>query len=131
MQLLEGNRFKEWMNAVCPVDSVSIGTVGTLSTYTYTPSSSATQQQIADAVVQKLAFDPSQAGYDAWIIENKKKDAKNKILGGEAEERLIRALVDVIRDEINTLRTLAILGLSTRTLNQLQTAIRNKIDSDN
>jgi len=40
---------------------------------------------------------------------------------------LLRALADVIKDEINLLRTLH--GMPDRTLKQLKTAIKNKIDS--
>lgn len=56
--------------------------------------------------------------------------AWNRLQGTDAITRkMLQAIVSVLLDEINTLRTNAALGLSARTMAQAKTAILNKLGS--
>lgn len=73
---------------------------------------------------EKDAFDAVEAEAQDTAMRN---DAKAPMDDLNSMALIIRALADIIREEINILR--AEHSLSPRTLQQLKTAIKNKIDS--
>jgi hypothetical protein len=55
-------------------------------------------------------------------------ETKNLFDRDSIEGRLVRALLEVLRDEINSVRAVPIVGLGARTKAELRVALRNKID---
>lgn len=67
-----------------------------------------------------IVVDPSLSRNDA---------VTNLVTGTGADAKLMRAILLVILDEINTIRQLPSLAQASRTVNQLRTAVQNKINS--
>ena len=104
-QPLEAVRFQEWIVSSCPVVGVSIGTYGNLATYSFTPSGSATAQQITNGTNRKATFDVSQAAYDDWITTVvTRKLAITYVDANDGWAKLIRAVLITILDELNNIR---------------------------
>ena len=59
-------------------------------------------------------------------IANTRLNAKDEITGFESSSLFLRAFISILIEEINTLRSQH--GLADRTIAQLKTAIRNRID---
>lgn len=72
---------------------------------------------------EKAVVDAAEQSADETAQKENAKDGYNTT---QAEMRLLRAIVEVLLDELNTLRTLH--SLSDRTMAQARKAIRNKID---
>ena len=72
-------------------------------------------------------FDWSESVQTNWQNLQKRSDAVNSLNDSDASNKLLCAVILVLLDEINTLRTAV--GLSTRTVNQVKTAVINKLNA--
>ena len=102
-------RLHESIAAVCPIIGVSVPTSGTSVgvRIDYDPSATVPQQVSAQSVL--ATFDWSQPTHTAWITSKLRDAATTAVNSGTAApDKLIRALLDIIRDEINLLRGLVI-----------------------
>lgn len=73
---------------------------------------------------EKDAIDSAEA---AALLSSQRVGAKSKLDGMVPEHLVLRAAMGIIKEEVNILRDLH--SLAPRTLAQLKTAIKNKIDS--
>lgn len=97
-------RLHEAILAVCPIVGVSVPTEGTSVgvRIDYAPGATAQQRSDADAVL--ASFDWSQATHNAWLRDKLRLAAKLRIPDDRSDlMKLLRALADVIRDELNKL----------------------------
>lgn len=83
-----------------------------------------TTEPVEMTQIEKDAVDVVDA---SAILSSQRNGAKSRFNGMNPESLAFRATMEIIRDEINILRSLH--GLPPRTLSQLKTAIKNKIDS--
>lgn len=118
-------RLHQAISAVSPIMGLSVGTWGDVNTVRIDYDSSATNTQKTNAQSTLQSFDWSQSAEDSWLLTQQRTQAVSDL--SSANQKLIRALMLAVLDEINTLRTAA--GLSARTATQVRTAIINKINS--
>lgn len=114
-------------NAGVAITDVSIGIMGQSASIVVIPE---TLQSAAQPTIN--TFDWSQAAHDIWSNSEQRIAAKKRYdntVTNTEEAKLLRAIVAVLLDEINTLRTHAAIGLPARTLAQAKTGIQNKIDA--
>lgn len=138
---------KEIRNVLIPIHGIS-GSEGSIR---IDFKDEATTQQKLDAQNIVNNFDWSDAAHSVWLNLQNRSLAKTFLDSTGANEKLIRAVADILKDEINILRgwitdfktdvaaavSLADLkvrisanpDLQDRTLVQLKTAINSKIDS--
>jgi hypothetical protein len=122
----------------------------TNSTITIDPAASATQQQIDAANAIIAAFADTPEAQAAWESDQAKATAHDSVDAIHADAKLLRAFADILKDELNILRawltdwkadvaaasSLANLqtrmaansDLPARTLAQLKTALKNRIN---
>lgn len=120
--------------AVCPIVGVVIGTPGDSATCKFRPDLSATSTQIAAAQSALAAFDWSDTAYQAWLTQQQRNSANSNIgtsTSGLSEPTFIalRALVEVLVDQLNVIRAALPSPLPAITYAQAKTAIQNKINS--
>jgi hypothetical protein len=114
------------MTAVCPLAAFAIPAAGS-ATYTTAVQISAAQSTLA-------AFDWSEAADNAWIAQQTRTAAAGSLgtlsVGlSSAEFIVMRAIVMLVVDQLNILRTKA--GLAAITYAQAKTAIGNAIAAGN
>lgn len=100
-----------------PVDRI-VGTAPNVQV-TYQPSATPSQVALGNSLV--AGFDWSQAADDAWRIQKARKLAANGVNATEA--LLLRAIVWVLLDELNLVRSKLVPPLPPRTLAQAKAAI--------
>jgi len=90
---------------------------------------SPTAAEIAKAETIVTAFDWSASADAAWERDRARASAKERLdeAASAAEIKLLKAILGLLVDEINTLRGLH--GLPARTVAQVRTAIAAKLDS--
>lgn len=137
-------RLTEAVAAVCPIHGVTIVTQGQATA----AHNGATAQQITDAEAAIAAFDWSQAAHDAWLVVKARAAAKDEY----DIHRVFRAMAAMLLDELNAHATKikaildAVDGSTTlanlksavaliadppqRTINQVVTVLKSKIDAD-
>jgi hypothetical protein len=81
--------------------------------------------QVRNATAQEQATFVTAAATDDNLQQ--RVSALNLANNNPIQRKILMAIVSVLLDEINTLRTTA--GLGTRSMNQAKTAIQNKINS--
>jgi hypothetical protein len=101
---------------------VGVGGDGSLDLVFDAPLSAASLATL-DSVVAAHVPDPQ------WAVTRRRSGAKDLLGAAVADGQLIRAVVLVILDEINVIRTNALLSLVPRTATQVRTAIANKLDA--
>jgi len=82
--------------------------------------------------IREMTPAEKQAVNDTEIVKDiadRRSEANNNLIGREGQ--VIRALAEVVMDEINILRDLQKPSLPLRTLTQLKNAIKKKIDDGN
>lgn len=84
------------------------------------------QSIVEMSAAEKAAVD---AAEDAALTAGARADAIQKRLGKGGDPISLRAIISILLDEINTLRTHAAIGLPARTLSQAKTAYDNAINS--
>lgn len=127
VRLKTNQRLRETIQASVPaVKEVHIGRHGDSTTVTVEPSS---QQAAAQSIID--SFDWSEAAFNAWYISKQREWASGFLDSPLPEYKLLRALMLVVLDEINTIRAALVPALPARTGAQLRTAIRNKLNAGN
>jgi len=122
-------RLQAAIEAVCPIDGVSVAAWGDPATARVDYKSSATIAERAAASAALLAFDWSHTAQVEWqkqMVKLRAKDSIDNIM--DQFEMLVIAGFKVILDAINELRTAH--GLPARTWNQFRSAVQNKIDAE-
>ena len=143
-------RIKETISAVCPIVGVAWSEEAQVITrIDYAPEATVGERAAADSAA--AAFDWSAEAQTVWLNLNERTTAKTLVASGiMPHEKVARAVVSVLLDEINILRqwlaafkveaaaSVSLADLRTRiatlpatadrTLAQAKTAIANKID---
>ena len=109
---------------MCPIHGVGGESAGNGS---YNATDDATQGETDAADAALAAFDWTDAAHDVWENIDRRKSAKTGMTERSPEDIRRRAMLLVLLDEINLLRTKA--GLPLRTAQQFRQAMRNKITS--
>jgi hypothetical protein len=144
-------RLQEAVNNVCPALGVSIGTMGLSASVdiTFDPAATGAQQAAAQNAV--ATFDWSGTAHAAWELLKDRADATTDLSDLTAPNKLLRALLLTLLDELNALRewlvsfkaataaatsltnlqtrVAALPDMPDRTAAQARTAIGNKISS--
>lgn len=90
----------------------------------------ASQQTTAQGLVDTFDWgDAAQVTWENTQTRVKAKQFYDNTVTHSEQAKLLRALVAVLLDEINILRTHAAIGLPARTMAQAKTSIQNKIDA--
>ena len=110
-------------DAGVPINGVSGDSAGIRIDFNIT----ATPSQITQANSIVSSFDWSDAAHAIWENIQNRTEAKQVLTNTRPQDKIIKALLAVMLDEINILRTAA--SLPARTRAQFVTAIQNKIDS--
>lgn len=110
------------MQAVCPLRGCPIVPSTDPTQVTFLPAATATPQQIQAAQNVINTFDFSDNAQQRYLAQQLASD-------NAAQNKLLRALLMVLLDEINTLRGALPAPLVNRTPAQLRTAIATKLSS--
>ena len=117
--------------AVCPITGITIGNPGDPATVSFIPDPSATAAQITSAQNTIDSFDWSDTGQSAWDLQQTRGTAVNNLGVTVDVYMLLRALMLVLLDEVNLIRSLLVPAQTARTAAQVRTAITNKINAGN
>lgn len=128
---LQALRLHQAIEAVCPIVGVSI-TADNVGTIDYDPS--ATAAQVAAAKSALAAFDWSDTAYSAWLTQQQRQQATGNVGTATAgldtpEYVVMRAIVELLVDQLNVLRAAVSPPLAAITYAQAKTAIANKINA--
>ncbi len=96
-------RLHETVAATCPIDGMTIGTIGLSASVTVTPVG---QQACAQPIID--AFDWSQAAQDTWLTLKLRTAAKVLYTTTQDIGKALRCLVDTTISEVNILRAAAV-----------------------
>ena len=116
---------------VCPIVGINIGSMGDPASVTFIPDPSATASQITNAQNTINSFDWSDTAQNAWMLQQTRGSAVNNLGVTVDVYVLLRALMLVLLDEINLIRSLLVPVQTARTTAQLRAAITNKINAGN
>jgi hypothetical protein len=91
---------------VCPIVGINIGSMGDPASVTFIPDPSATASQITSAQNTINSFDWSDTAQNAWMLQQTRGSAVNNLGVTVDVYVLLRALMLVLLDEINLIRSL-------------------------
>lgn len=127
-------RLHQTIAAVCPIDGISIDKPGDSSTCKFFPAPSATSTQVTAGQNALTAFDWTDAAYQNWLLQQLRVTANANV--GTAAPGLsepvyvaLRAIVELVVDQLNTIRAALPSPLAALTYAQAKTAIQNKINA--
>lgn len=131
MTSLTPGRLHLALAAACPIDGVSIQSTGSA---TFHPSAVATAAQIAAAQAALASFDWSDTADQTWWKQQQQAGATGNLgtsSGGldSAEYVTMRAIVEVLVDQLNAIRAALVPPLAAITLAQAKSAIQSKINA--
>jgi len=121
-------RLHESIARVCPLIGVSaVENSASAVVLVYDDPTTTSQRLAAQSLVD--AFDWSDAAQVAWERDQARAAAKDRLTEttNDAEIKLLKAILGLLVDELNTLRGLH--GLPARTMAQVRAAIAAKLDS--
>jgi hypothetical protein len=122
-------RLQEAVNGVCPILGVSIGQMGIAATVriTFDPAATPAQQTAGQNAV--TAFDWSDTAHAAWELTKDRAEAATDFSDVAAPNKLLRAALLALLDEVNLIRGALVPVLPARTIVQVRTAVLNKLSS--
>lgn len=121
-----GNEFRLYdtlISAGLPIDSLTGSPPNIVIVY----KASATNAQKTQGQTILSSFDWSDAAYDTWLSNKNSKFAEDELVDKNPIDKVVRALMLVILDEINLIRSKLSPALAARTAANIKTAMVNKL----